>query len=188
MASTLKVPSLARSAGINRAPGTNKDRNRSQSRFLVGGPEITSYVAAMIASGEETSAGLASGALASGVAGAAAVLCDFAASCADTAETKHPKRPAILTTRSTRDMKSSRAKLLCHQAAIGRHILNPARAGFPKNPHENAAPEQTPARAPGCTPDYLRAVSRMTPKARANHAPYKIPCKSSPVPSSTPHL
>src|ERR1700722_19095733 len=108
MTSTLKIPepSLARSAGISRAPGTNKDRNRSQSRFLVGGPEITAYVAAMIAPTEETSAEFAAGTAEPCVAGAAAgaALCDFEASCADTADTKHPNKTTPLTPRSTCDM------------------------------------------------------------------------------------
>src|SRR5271155_4023689 len=143
MASTLKVPSLARSAGINRAPGTNKDRNRSQSRFLVGGPEITSYVAAMIASTEETSAGFAAGTAAPCVAGAAAdaALCDFEASCADTADTKHPNNTATLKTRSTCDMNNLPAQdCYARSGRRSRHILNPVPAGFPRNPPENPAP------------------------------------------------
>src|SRR5437762_8786196 len=46
--------------GMRRAPDINSERSRSQSRFLPAGPEITSYVAAMIASIDATSAGLAS--------------------------------------------------------------------------------------------------------------------------------
>jgi len=45
---------------MRRAPEINSERSRSQSRFLPAGPEITSYVAAIIASIDETSDGLAS--------------------------------------------------------------------------------------------------------------------------------
>src|SRR6266436_1866247 len=47
--------------GIKRAPKRNSDRSRSQSRFLLAGPEITSYAAVTIASIDATSDGLASG-------------------------------------------------------------------------------------------------------------------------------
>src|SRR5216117_2794127 len=46
--------------GMRRAPEINSERSRSQSRFLPAVPEITSYVAAIIASIDETSDGLAS--------------------------------------------------------------------------------------------------------------------------------
>src|SRR5437667_4803196 len=45
--------------GINRAPGENSERSRSQSRFLPAGPEIPSYTAAIIASIDEKSPVLA---------------------------------------------------------------------------------------------------------------------------------
>ena len=44
--------------GIKRAPGRNKDRCRSQSRFSPAGPEIVEYDALMMASIETTSLGL----------------------------------------------------------------------------------------------------------------------------------
>src|SRR6266699_504582 len=42
--------------GMRRAPEINSERSRSQLRFLPAGPEITSYVAAIIASSDSTSA------------------------------------------------------------------------------------------------------------------------------------
>src|ERR1700693_2243666 len=54
----VRLPSFPFTTAAMRAPGRNRERKRSQSR-LPGGPEITSYVAARIASGVATSAGLA---------------------------------------------------------------------------------------------------------------------------------
>src|SRR5580658_3967461 len=68
-------PVFFATTGIRRAPGTKSERKRSQSRGWPAGPEITSYVAAMIASGDETSAGFAAGGVVAAwaAAGAAAV-------------------------------------------------------------------------------------------------------------------
>ena len=42
---------------MSRAPSAKSERKRSQSRFCPAGPEITSYTAFTIASGEDTSSG-----------------------------------------------------------------------------------------------------------------------------------
>src|SRR5437762_12293073 len=55
-----RSPVCRRPVGIRRAPGTNSERKRSQLR-APGGPEITSYKEAMIASIVATSPGLAAG-------------------------------------------------------------------------------------------------------------------------------
>src|SRR5579863_5999874 len=71
IASDRNPPSFVGEMGTSRAPGANSERKRFQFRFLPAGPEITSYAAARIAFGEETSAGLACG----GVARATADFC-----------------------------------------------------------------------------------------------------------------
>src|SRR5262245_905437 len=66
MTTASTFPPCLVAAGISRAPGTNNDRNRSQSPFLRAAPEFTAYSAATIEVSEATSAGLAWGAAAGG--------------------------------------------------------------------------------------------------------------------------
>ena len=86
-----------RPVGMSRAPGTNSERKRSQFRGP-GGPEITSYNEATMASMVATSAGFAAGVVAGVGAAAGEGVPVGAGVCAPTLKTANNstlKRPVI---------------------------------------------------------------------------------------------